>query len=141
LGSTTGVDSVIVTWPGGTVQDSLGIAADQRIIIVEPTLADVEDVEILAGTFRLDASYPNPFHSGTTIRYELPEPGIVGLRIYDVSGRLVRILADKTEASAGLHRVMWDGKDRSGHAAAPGVYFYRIAWNGRHETKRMVLLR
>ena len=47
--------------------------------------------------FRLDAPRPNPFVRGTALRYSLPERGIVSIRIYNLSGRLVRSLMEGTE--------------------------------------------
>ncbi len=85
---------------------------------------------------------PNPFNPQTEICFRLDSrnPARTTVRIYDTTGRRVRTLVDEN-LPAGEHRVVWNGKDAAGRAVASGVYFYRITWNGRSETKRMVLLK
>jgi len=69
---------------------------------------------------------PNPFSWASTISFGLPEPGgCVSLRIYDVSGRLVRVLFEGS-LPPGHHQAEWDGRDDSGVGVAGGVYFYRL---------------
>jgi FlgD Ig-like domain len=70
-------------------------------------------------------SRPNPFRAATTISFDLPGPGPVTLRVYDVRGRLVATLADRT-LDAGRHAFPWGGKDDAGRDVAPGTYFYRL---------------
>lgn len=90
--------------------------------------------------FELTQNHPNPFNPSTTIRFSLRERGRASLAIYDVAGRLVRVLADDV-MDAGPHDVTWDGKDRGSRAVASGVYFYRLETGVYTETKKMVLLR
>jgi len=91
--------------------------------------------------FALRQNVPNPFNPSTTVYYDVPSGGgNVSLRIYDVSGRLVRTLVNgrKTEGSKS---VTWDGTGDRGQSIASGIYFYRMAAPGFTETKKMVLLR
>ena len=85
-------------------------------------------------------NYPNPFNPSTTIAFALPEAGHVDLRIYDIAGRLVRILLSERR-DAGRHEVAWDGTDDKGSIVASGVYFYSLAGNDQIRTRKMVLLR
>ena len=62
------------------------------------------------------------------------------LRVYDVTGRLVRTLHDR-HTTAGSHVASWNGRDDLGARAASGVYFYRIDAGGRTHTRKMTLLR
>ncbi len=94
-----------------------------------------------AGRPLLAQNYPNPFNPGTTISYDLPGPARVSLKIYDVSGRLVRVLEDAVAEPAGHHQVGWEGRDRFGRAVAAGVYFYRLEAGKYAETRRMLLLK
>jgi hypothetical protein len=83
---------------------------------------------------------PNPFNPTTTIRYDVPVTGgRVTVRIYDVSGRLVRTLVDRVE-TPGEKRVVWYGRNDRGNSVATGVYFYRMTAPGFTMTKKMVLL-
>jgi len=74
---------------------------------------------------RLLQNRPNPFQSITAVRFQVPGPTHVSLKVYDVSGRTVGTLVDGTR-TAGLHEVVWDGKDDGGRNLATGVYFYRL---------------
>ncbi len=89
------------------------------------------------------ANIPNPFNPATEITYSIPggrDPSRVSLVVYDVRGRRVRILQD-AEQSGGEYAVGWDGRDGDGIAVASGVYFCRLTWNGKSETRRVVLLK
>jgi hypothetical protein len=90
--------------------------------------------------FALRQNYPNPFNPHTTIRFTVPQRGPVSLRVYDVAGRLVSTLADRSYA-AGRHGVVWNGTNSRGESVASGIYFYKIVTGGHTATKKMVLLR
>ncbi|HEU4363873.1 MAG TPA: FlgD immunoglobulin-like domain containing protein [Candidatus Krumholzibacteria bacterium] len=89
---------------------------------------------------RLGQNYPNPFNPATTIAYETRAFARVTLRVYDVSGALVRTLVDGT-MPAGAHRAAWDGSDDAGRAVASGVYLCRLEAGPTREARRMVLLK
>jgi hypothetical protein len=74
---------------------------------------------------RLAAAWPNPTRGETHLAFELAEPGLVRLLIYDAGGRLVRVLHDAT-AGAGRSEAFWDGRDERGAPVATGVYFARL---------------
>jgi hypothetical protein len=84
-------------------------------------------------------SIPNPSYGACFIRYALPEPSPVTLRVYDVSGRLVREL-EKGLRSAGVNSVCWDGRDEFGKPAVNGVYFYRLEVSDKSWVSKTVLL-
>ncbi|RIK79354.1 hypothetical protein DCC62_05675 [candidate division KSB1 bacterium] len=92
-------------------------------------------------TFVLLQNYPNPFNPETRITYVLNE-GLahVTLKIYDLNGKLVRVLVDGDQP-AGMHSAVWDGLDEFGTVMASGVYFYVLEIEGMKQMKRMVLLR
>jgi len=83
----------------------------------------------------LAQSYPNPFNSKTTIKFGLPEAGMVKIEIYNVMGRKIATVVDKN-LSAGYHSTLWDGRD-----FASGIYFYRIEAGSFIKTRKMMLLR
>jgi hypothetical protein len=88
----------------------------------------------------LSQNYPNPFNPQTSIAFSIKSSGRVDVGIYDVSGRLVRTLANEVRA-AGAYELTWDGRDTSGQAVASGVYFYRLVAPGFTQTRKMVLLK
>ncbi len=76
-------------------------------------------------SFEIAQNYPNPFNPSTTISYLLPERASVVVSIYDLQGRIVRSFT-LGEQLAGTQRVVWDGTNAHGGAAATGVYVYRV---------------
>jgi hypothetical protein len=91
-------------------------------------------------SFALLQNSPNPFALGTSIGYVIPEAGQVTLRIFNVSGRLVRTLVNGS-APAGRNTVAWDGRDGQGRRLSSGVYFYRLESEAKSLTKKSLLLR
>ena len=90
--------------------------------------------------FALYQNYPNPFNPSTTIRYSLPEDSHANLKIYDVSGALVKTLADGMQ-QAGVHQESWDGRDDHGREVSSGVYFYRLTAGRNSQNSKLVLLK
>jgi endonuclease I len=89
----------------------------------------------------LRAAMPNPFQARTVLVYDLPRRGAVALRIYDVSGRLVRSLESGAVQEAGRHAVEWDGRDDAGTATTAGLYFGRLEAGGESAVRRLVRVR
>jgi hypothetical protein len=83
---------------------------------------------------------PNPFNPRTTIRFDLPAAGPVRLAVYDLAGRLVRVLVEG-EIPAGSHEAVWDGRDQSGRSAPSGSYLARLVAGGKVEGVRLSLVR
>jgi hypothetical protein len=108
--------------------------------IPDTTLDVPESAAGQAGQTELEQNYPNPFNPSTTIRFTLAAPQHVSVGIYDVSGRLVRTLISEV-LPAGMHVVVWDGRDDSMAGAASGVYFCRIEAAEGVRTKKLVLVR
>jgi len=86
------------------------------------------------------AAYPNPFNPQTTIRYEIANRGHVMLRVYDVSGAVVRTLVDDVKA-AGSYSLTWNGRDDHGSSVSSGVYFYRITAGSFSDVRKVTLLK
>jgi hypothetical protein len=97
--------------------------------------------EALPSEFRLCSNSPNPFSKLTLIRFDLPEPAEVTLRIYDARGRLIRTVIEGGLRPGGRHIVYWDGTTDAGGVVSPGVYFYRMEAGNYIGTQRMVFLR
>jgi endonuclease I len=89
----------------------------------------------------LQGAMPNPFQARTVLAYDLARQGRVALRVYDVSGRLVRSLVSGAVQEAGHHSVEWDGRDGAGAAAGAGLYFGRLEAGGESDVRRLVRIR
>jgi hypothetical protein len=83
---------------------------------------------------------PNPFNPETTIEFSLSERSKVSMTIYDVSGKLIRTLADG-ELPVGDHAMAWNGRDNSGQAVSSGVYFLQFVTNNFSQTKKLIVLK
>ena len=105
-------------------------------------LSPVPGEETVPGvTAVLGQNFPNPFNPVTTISFSLAAAGPVQLRVYDLSGRLVRTLVDDGNLTAGDHEAVWDGQDQKGRTAAAGVYFYNLETEGFSHTRRMTMVK
>src|SRR6185503_1836681 len=68
----------------------------------------------------------NPSRGSSALSLRISKPGEVSVHLFDVSGRLVRTLA-QGRATAGERVLHWDGKDDRGQSVGSGVYFFRVA--------------
>jgi FtsP/CotA-like multicopper oxidase with cupredoxin domain len=93
----------------------------------------------LPTTPQLMPAMPNPLQASTLLRFSLPVDAAVDLRVFDVQGQQVRVIASGP-FGAGEHRLSWNGNDESGRMVAPGVYFLRMQAAGATRTQRVVLI-
>ena len=100
----------------------------------------VTEGETLPESYALHNNFPNPFNPSTTIRYDLPEDGLVTLTVYDMMGREVRRLVNEKQ-SAGFKMTAWDGLNSAGSQMSAGLYFYRVQAGNFSQTKKMLLLK
>jgi acetyl esterase/lipase len=98
------------------------------------------DHEVIPTSFALHQNYPNPFNPITTLRYDLPEQATVNIIIYDMLGRQVRTLINKTQ-DAGFKSVLWNATNDYGEPVSAGVYIYQIQAGEFVQTRKMVLLK
>ena len=85
--------------------------------------------------YQLLQNHPNPFNPRTTIEFSLPTSERVLLRVFDLRGRQVDLLADGVFA-AGRHEVVW-----APQGIASGVYYYKLQAGSYEETRRMTLMK
>jgi hypothetical protein len=83
---------------------------------------------------------PNPFNPTTTIEFSLARQENVTLAVYDVTGRLVKMLLDEPKA-AGRYQQVWEGRDNAGAPLASGVYFLRMNAGTKSFVRKMVMLK
>ncbi|MCP4547284.1 MAG: T9SS type A sorting domain-containing protein, partial [bacterium] len=91
-------------------------------------------------TPQLGQNYPNPFNPTTKISFNLPEAGLASLKVFDATGRLVKVLSD-SHLVAGEHTLTWDGRDEQGNHLSSGMYFYRLRAENINLSKRMILVK
>ena len=104
---------------------------------IELETADVHD---LPSNFGLKSAYPNPFNPFTSLRYDLPNDGLVNLTVYDMTGRVVKTLVNGSQ-TAGFKSVLWNATNDRNEPVSAGLYLYTIQAGEFRQTKKMVLLK
>lgn len=108
--------------------------------IVDDSVVGVDEEAGLPIEFALYPSLPNPFRASTLLRYDVPRSGgRVQLRIYDIEGRVVRMLVDR-EQSPGRKTAVWDGRDHRGHRVSLGIYLCSMRAPGYERTQKLVVM-
>ncbi len=112
------------------------IANAELSLALYPGRTDIAADEPLPSEYNLLTNYPNPFNGSTII--ELGEKGDDGqvISIYDIAGRLVKMLP-----VSGLKQVTWDGSDEHGNDLAAGIYFARLSSDSKTAVRKLVYLK
>lgn len=135
---TNGSASVNITVGGyGT---AICVLSDSEKHVIIPVGVESEGKNVLPRLFRLKQNYPNPFNLSTTIEFELPVQESVNLRIYNLLGEEVSILANDVYEQ-GIHRMRWNGNTQQGVPASSGVYFVRLSAGAHTTTAKIVLVK
>ncbi len=103
------------------------------LLISQTTVSNEEEVTV--EQFALDQNYPNPFNPTTSIRYTVPNSGLVNVSIYNVMGQKVATLVNTTQ-SAGTYTATWNAA-----RSASGIYYYRLEAGGQTLTRKMTLIK
>ena len=94
---------------------------------------------------KLLPNYPNPFNPDTWIPYQLSEGSRGTVKIYDVTGSLVRTI-EVGHKPMGYYltrgrAVYWDGRNQNREPVSSGVYFYTLTAGDYTQTRRMVIVK
>ena len=118
----------------GTLPDG-----ETRAVLLTPTTAaGVSGTSPVASTSFAGAT-PNPSRGSSRFDFSLAHAGRASLVLVDVSGRIVRTLADG-DFGAGPRSVGWDGRDQSGARVAPGIYHARLVTAQGTFTRRFAVV-
>ena len=96
--------------------------------------------EIIPEVFALHQNYPNPFNPITSLRYDLPQDGLVNITIYDMMGRIVKTLVNGSQ-TAGHKSIQWDATNDRNESVSAGLYLYTIQAEEYRKTRKMILLK
>jgi len=100
------------------------------------TPVSVEDETAgIPARYDLKQNYPNPFNPTTNIVYSIPKSGIVTIKIYNILGQEVRVLANRM-MNPGTYNVSFDASSLNS-----GVYFYSLTVDNFTQVKKMMLLK
>ena len=62
------------------------------------------------------------------------------VRVFDVTGRLIKTVANRIFAAGQEHLLIWDGTDETGNKVRSGVFFYRLQTSTWTSDRKLVLL-
>ncbi len=126
-----------------------GFQSPDNAITMTPELTlSVRDVPpSIPSSYRLEQNFPNPFNPTTVIRFALPAPSRVALKIYNLIGQQVVTLVHETRA-AGVYSVAWNATDNNHQQVGSGIYFVKMTAEpiSQHakpfnQVRKMILLR
>lgn len=92
--------------------------------------------DILTESIAMGNPYPNPFGNQVNVNLGLPYSGSVSIEVLDDMGQLVRKI--NTALPAGIHNIVWDGRDENGVSMAGGVYFMRAVIGNKLFERRII---
>lgn len=101
------------------------------------SVTEIKSESAIPVEFILYQNYPNPFNPSTTISYQLPTPGYVTLKVYDVLGREVATLVDEYQV-AGIYNSKFTAQN---YGLTSGVYFYSLKSGNYVQTNKMILVK
>ncbi len=131
-----GVKSLAVAPDGevyiGTICGCYKFDPDQALAVETPT--EVVPEPVILG------NYPNPFNPVTTIQYSVPKTSNIEIEIRNTMGQFVRKLSN-TKVSAGIHEIVWNGKDDGGNELSSGMYFVVLKGGVSRSIKQILLIR
>jgi len=87
--------------------------------------------------FKLWQNYPNPFHLTTRLVYHHPQSGKLRLRISNILGQTIRVLADETRP-AGIYESLWDGRNNQGAKVTGGIYWAHFEAGSFAQTRKII---
>jgi hypothetical protein len=109
----------------------------QNFVVV--TGIEENEIGLRPQRYELGNSHPNPFIRSTSIEFTLPQETTIEMKVFDVSGREVVVLASGSHAP-GHHAVHWSGADARGRRLNPGVYICVLDAGEFNAMRKMVLL-
>jgi len=140
----TAADSLSLTtyyWRVMSVSDTLDVNSWYQLpwcFHLGPSVG-VADNPKTPGEIALLQNVPNPFNSSTSITVLLPEPAVMDVEIFDISGRYVASIASG-QTPAGEHTYIWDGRNELGRESPDGIYLIKLRVDGEVEMVRKAVL-
>lgn len=120
--------------PDKTMEEAVASAANMHGTV------STDPYNPVVNQYTLEQNYPNPFNPSTNISFTLPKEDQVQLTIYDVSGKRVNTLAQKSY-EAGQHVITWNGFTEIGTLVPAGIYFAEMSTPDFRKTIKMVFMK
>ncbi len=125
---------------GGVVR--VPLSDIQKLTFVMPTTGIQGDLPSALRHMRMVTAniFPNPFNPTTAIRYTVPQANQVNISVFDMSGKLVRVV-EQGNKIAGEYSVGWNGKDDNGKQVSSGTYLTTITVGNKVLSKKAMFLK
>jgi subtilisin family serine protease len=137
--SKEGLRRLLASLPPG--RRSVAMIAEGALTSGERLRASFHWDVIAAGGSLASSVTPSPMRRVGTLSFRTARAGAVRVRLFDVSGRLVRVLLDDPSRAAGYHDVALDARDASGERLRSGIYYYRIESPDGPSAGKMAIVR
>jgi hypothetical protein len=142
-GSTLAQSDTIYIDPGGGlgVKSYLITDIDSITFFISATgIIDEFQKKNIPVNFEITQNFPNPFNPSTQIKCYLPSDGKVHVRIFDITGKLIKELFNGVK-QAGENIFTWDGKNGNSAQVASGAYLFSVSFNNSQLTRKMIYLK
>jgi len=129
-------------------QSAIGLSGEKQVKISSGywgwiarwAVLGTDDENIIPTEFKIKPAYPNPFNPSAKIDMEIPDAGIVQIKIYDLLGRVV--LEHKKEyPSAGHYQFVWNPRTATGQSLATGTYIVTVMHQNKINTQKITFLK
>jgi len=122
-----------------TAEDNIGaISSDTTTVSVGALSTQKESPPLL---IEHPLIFPNPFNGNTTIRFDGDINKYISVRVYDIKGREIRILAREHSPHNASNTIIWDAKDNNGLAITAGLYFVALETKDNTLMKKITYLK
>ncbi|MCB9208731.1 MAG: T9SS type A sorting domain-containing protein [Ignavibacteriales bacterium] len=108
-------------------------------IVGDPVAVD-ETLSNIPSSFDLKNNYPNPFNPTTNIEFSLVKSDLTTLKVYSITGELVRTLVN-SELNAGSYNYVFNGRNDNGQELSSGMYIYELVSGANISAKKMFLIK
>lgn len=109
---------------------------------INVTISDSDDditPPVVPSVSGFSSIFPNPFSSGTSIKYILVKPEHVNISVYNTKGgRVRRLISDDKET--GSFKIFWDGRDEKGKTSPSGIYLIKMVVGKENLMRKVVLV-
>jgi len=129
--------TILTDWFGVSEAETVDVIGDsyQKIGFLGNGTSVSNENDEIPTKFTLKQNYPNPFNPSTTISFVLPQASAVRLEVFDIQGRRVSVLTNRT-LNAGQHRINFDAS-----GLASGMYIYKLKAGNFVQSKTMTLIK
>ena len=130
-----GEQSATFEWWVEATDGHEGVTPSEHRTFTTTPLDVTKDDPSLPDFLALHSAYPNPFNAVTHLSYDIPEPTMVSLKVYDITGKEVATLAHGNHVP-NRYAVSWDANGLQG-----GIYFIRLQTTKGVLTSKVVLVK